>query len=150
MISQQTTYDHERRAVWVPRFIDWANAEAADRVLDARAFAHQGKPRLASDYLEIAARYRGYADRARVLLVDLSDVTADEPPAHKHTSACPITDCPFAPATSDAPPSTLVAFTGWLIEKLGRWLPWVSSETWQTCAALIQMDRERARGGLLR
>lgn len=130
VISQQTTYDHERRAVWVPRFIDWANAEAADRVLDARAFEHQGKPRLAADYLEIAARYRGYADRARVLLVDLADVHDDEPPAHNHTSACPITDCAeWLP--QDEPPSTLVPFVAWLRTKLGRWFPTMPAEIWQ-------------------
>lgn len=112
-----TTYEHERRAVWVPRFIDWANAEAADRVLDARAFEHQGKPRLAADYLSIAARYRGYADRARVLLVDLGDVTADEPP------------------------STLVGLVGWLKARIGPWFPLAPSETWQGLAFVLMHFR---------
>lgn len=136
-----TTYDHERRAVWVPKFIDWANAEAADRVLAAQAFQHQGKPRLAADYLSIAARYRGYADRARVLLVDLSDVHDDEPPAHNHTSACPITDCALAPQMADEPPSTLVGLVGWLKARIGPWFPLAPSETWQGLAFVLMHFR---------
>lgn len=147
MISQPIYFD-DLRAVWAERLVEWAERQADEYTIDAQVMVRQGRPQLAAESMASAARYRGYADRARVLLVDMSDVTADEPPAHNHTPACPILDCPLAPATADAPPSTLAAFTGWLVEKLGRWLPWVSSETWQTCAALIQMDRERARGRL--
>lgn len=52
------------------------------------------------------------------------------------------------PARPHQPPAKLVPFVGWLRALIGHLLPWVTAETWQTCGALMLMDRDRQRGAL--
>ncbi len=51
-------------------------------------------------------------------------------------------------APAEEPPRKLVPFVSWLRALIGHALPWVTAETWQTCGALMLMDRERQRGAL--
>lgn len=60
---------------------------------------------------------------------------------------------PIGVAISEAmeqqePPRQLVPFVSWLRALIGHLLPWVTAETWQTCGALMLMDRDRQRGAL--
>lgn len=92
-------------------------------------------------------RFRVGIDRLRVRLVQLSGLTlADvEPPAMVEPQSVGLAD---ACAAESEPPHQLVSFVGWLRALVGHLLPWVSAETWQTCASLMQMDRERSQGRL--
>jgi hypothetical protein len=131
-----TTLD-DQRTVWVPRLIDWANIQAAEYLVQAADCRSKGYVRNAESFVATAKRYRHVADRARVLLVDMRDVHEHEPPAG-------LADLMRA----DEPPCRLVLLVDWLQAKLGRWLPWVRTESWQMIATQVLMDRERAAGRL--
>lgn len=142
-MTTQTEYDAP--AIWAPRLIAWAEQgrdhyEAAANVQRERG--HHGN---AADYMALAASWQVIADRARVRLVDISGLTE----ADVMDAPVPM---PQAVGLADAckvePPHQLVGFVGWLRALVGHLLPWVSAETWQTCSALMLMDRERAQGRL--
>lgn len=69
------------------------------------------------------------------------------PPAHVHTPACPILDCPFEPAERAAgladlmqreePPGTLVGLVNWLRKHFGFWFPNAPAEVWQGIGAVL-------------
>lgn len=45
------------------------------------------------------------------------------------------------PAEEPEPPHQLVPFVEWLRGKIGRYLPWVSAETWQRAAFVLLWER---------
>lgn len=59
-----------------------------------------------------------------------------------------VSDPPAADVQAEEPPRQLVPFTGWLRALVGHLLPFVTAETWQTCASLMLMDRARQDGQL--
>lgn len=126
MNSSTTTIDDQPQ-VWLPRLIAWAEREQRDLLELADDSRQKGHPKNAASLKAEAGKFVWVADWARTRLVDLSELSL---------------------ADIDEPPSTLVAFSGWLRRFCGRLLPWVTAETWQTCAAMILADRERQRGVL--
>lgn len=131
--------DHENRAVWVPRLIDWWEQGRDHFAAVADQQRRNGCRQNAEGYDALAAKYQGYADRARVLLVDLSEPTTDEPPAHNHTDHCLTLNC--GGYLSQEPPSTLVELVNWLRAHIGAHFPWVPAEVWQRIGYLILMAR---------
>lgn len=137
VISQPQTYLDDQPSVWLPRLIDWASQgeqHFRDCAVEQR---RHGYRRNALGYDALADNWSLIAGRAQRRLRAIT-----EPPQHVHTPGL------SELMNEQEPPSTLVPFVGWLVDRLGRWLPFVRAETWQTLGMLILRDRERSQGRL--
>ena len=145
-----STTEYDAPAVWAPLLIAWAN-EQAEFCEDIVRVALQRSAMTEAERAQArVTEFRRVADRARVRLVDLSKLPDADPMDDHITEANALTRQIAAETTprADEPPHQLVGFVGWLRALVGHLLPWVSAETWQTCSALMLMDRERAQGRL--
>ena len=144
MTTQTTEYDAP--AVWAPLLISWATDQAEFCEDMVRVALQRSAMTEAERAQARVTEFRRVADRARVRLVEISGLTEAD------VMDAPATVEPQAVGLADAckvePPRQLVGFVGWLRALVGHLLPWVSAETWQTCSALMLMDRERSQGRL--
>lgn len=123
-----TTATYDEPVVWAPLLIDWAEQKAADYSCCANDLRRDGCPNNAADHDAVAAEYRAISFRACQRLL----VASDNKLAEVNGLTAQI---------NDEPPRPLVDLTAWLCGKVGHWLPWVTSETWQTIGMLLMRGR---------
>lgn len=141
-----TQVDYDSPAVWAPKLIAWAERERRYCYEEAQSSRRRGNPKTAASYLATADELALIADRARVRLVDMSELTladlddAAEPPAPRPAHVC-TEGCGFLPCEPPGPPAQLPDLGGWLRARLGRWFPSVPTAVWAGIAVVLHHHR---------